>query len=397
MIRIFIFIFLSLFVISCNNEDCQLKYSSPQGAILLGNLEGYGTEIVSHEYENGYGVITFDEPINTIPKSAFKDCHIRSLIIPCSVTSIEEAAFFGCANLASVTIPNSVVSIGDHAFDGCSGLTSVIIGSGVTLIGDYAFEKCSNLTSIIIPDNVTTIGDHAFDGCSGLTSVMIGSGVTSVGEHAFDGCMSLTSITIGSGVNSIGNHAFNDCRSIEKVYISEIANWCNISFGDNPLYKGANLYCNGELITNLTIPDCVPEIRHSAFRGCSSLKSVVISDSTTLIGSQAFYDCRSLTNITIGIGVTLIENEAFMECNLKEIYCKAETPPIGRKSLLRARESSSSVSAENFAYYLKNGISKTETWKSYNCTIYVPHNSVDAYKSAKGWEVCANQIVGYDF
>lgn len=373
MIRIFISIFLSLFVISCNNEDCQLKYSSPH-RILLGNLEGFGTEIVSHEYENGYWVITFDEPINTIPKSAFKDCHIRSLIIPCSVTSIEEAAFFGCANLASVTIPNSVDSIGDHAF-----------------------EKCSNLTSIIIPDNVTTIGDHAFSGCSSLTSVIIGSGVTSVGEHAFDGCMSLTSITIGSGVNSIGNHAFNDCRSIENVYISEIANWCNISFGDNPLYKGANLYCNGELITNLTIPDCVTEIRHSAFRGCRSLESVVISDSTTLIGSQAFYDCRSLTNITIGIGVTLIENEAFMECNLKEIYCKAETPPIGHKSLLRAREPSPSERAENAVYYLKNGISKTETWKSYNCTIYVPHNSVDAYKSAKGWKVCANQIVGYDF
>ena len=351
MIRIFIFIFLSLFVISCNNEDCQLKYSSQHGAVLLGSLEGYGAEIVSHEYKNGYGVITFDEPINTIPKSAFKDCHIKSLIIPCSVTSIEEAAFFGCANLASVTIPNSVTSIGNHAFSGCSSLTSVIIGSGVT----------------------------------------------SVGEHAFDGCVSLTSITIGSGVNSIGNHAFNDCRSIENVYISEIADWCNISFGDNPLYKGANLYCNGELITNLTIPDCVTEIRHSAFRGCRSLESVVISDSTTLIGSQAFYDCRSLTNITIGIGVTLIENEAFMECNLKEIYCKAETPPIGHKSLLRARESSPSERAENAVYYLKNGISKTETWKSYNCTIYVPHNSVDAYKSAKGWKVCANQIVGYDF
>lgn len=44
-------------------------------------------------------------------------------------------------------IPDSVMSIGDLAFYNCSGLTSVTIGNGVTSIGKYAFEDCSGLTS----------------------------------------------------------------------------------------------------------------------------------------------------------------------------------------------------------------------------------------------------------
>ena len=54
-----------------------------------------------------------------------------------SVTSIGEAAFYGCSGLTSVSIPNSVTFIGDSAFKGCSGLTSVTISNSVIFIKDY--------------------------------------------------------------------------------------------------------------------------------------------------------------------------------------------------------------------------------------------------------------------
>ena len=114
---------------------------------------------------------------------------ITDLIIPNSVTSIGDDAFYGCSGLASVTIPNSVTSIGESAFDGCSGLTSVTIPNSVTSIGTGAFNVCSGLTSVTIGNSVTSMGAFAFARCSGLTSVTIPNSVTSIADDAFYGCI----------------------------------------------------------------------------------------------------------------------------------------------------------------------------------------------------------------
>ena len=68
-------------------------------------------------------------------------------------------------------IPDSVTSIGERAFYGCSSLESIVIPDSVTSIGYWAFRGCSSLESIVIPDSVTSIGERAFEGCSSLTDV----------------------------------------------------------------------------------------------------------------------------------------------------------------------------------------------------------------------------------
>ena len=46
-------------------------------------------------------------------------------MIPDSVTSIGDEAFWGCKSLTSITIPDSVTSIGEDAFADCLLLTSI--------------------------------------------------------------------------------------------------------------------------------------------------------------------------------------------------------------------------------------------------------------------------------
>ena len=204
----------------------------------------------------------------------------------------------------SVVIPETI----EHNGVNCS----------VTSIGDDAFNYCPGLTSVTIGNSVTSIGDDAFYYCPGLTSIVIPNSVTSIGEHAFYYCKGLTSVTIPNSVTSIGERAFSDCSGLREVHISDIAAWCRIDFAEydaNPLYYAKNLYLNGELVTELVIPEGVKEIKNYAFWYCSGLTSVEIPNSVTSIGDYAFYRCTGLTSVEILNGVTSIGRAAFLGCS----------------------------------------------------------------------------------
>ena len=60
-----------------------------------------------------------------------------------------------------------------ETLDGIEGATKVVIPDSVTSIEDGAFEDCASLTSVEIPNSVTSIGKSAFEDCASLTSVEI--------------------------------------------------------------------------------------------------------------------------------------------------------------------------------------------------------------------------------
>ena len=291
-------------------------------------------------------------PVKVIYREAFKNLNITSVVIPDSITSIGDYAFYECRSLTSVTIPDSVTSIGEGAFSYCTSLTSVTIPDSVTSIDYYAFQHCTSLTSVTIPDSVTSIGSGAFGSCnsalyteyelgkyvgdetnpyavliavtnknmstyaihpdtkviggsafadcSRLTNITIPDGIRGISSYAFSNCTSLTSVTIPDSVTSIGDRAFYHCSSLTSIVVDK-DNTVYQSIDGNLFSKDGKTfiaYAIGKTDTSFTIPNSVKMIGDYAFIGCSSLTAITIPDSVTIIGEGAFYRCSSLASIT---------------------------------------------------------------------------------------------------
>ena len=124
--------------------------------------------------------ITIPNSVTSIGDYAFKNCNITSITIPNSVTSIGEKVFMDNLRLTSIIVEkdnpkydsrdncNAIIETKSNTL--IAGCKNTVIPSSVTSIGDYAFFG-SELTSITIPNSVKSIGDYAFGGCSDLTSI----------------------------------------------------------------------------------------------------------------------------------------------------------------------------------------------------------------------------------
>ena len=151
-------------------------------------------------------------------------------IIPISVTSIGEGAFWG-SGLTSVSIPVSITSIGENPFRDCSVLNHINVDSGNSKYDsrdncNALIETESNILiagcmNTIIPNSVTAIGNWAFSGCTNLTSVLIPNSVEKLGADSFYGCTALETISLPNSLNEITTVTFQECTNI-KTIISHI-------------------------------------------------------------------------------------------------------------------------------------------------------------------------------
>lgn len=345
-------------VIEYNSQDCiggnvKLSMTYSNGQTYSKNCDSNSTLTSGETRPNGYvyTAITsavIGDCVTSIAdgswdnRSVFDNCtSLTSVTIGNNVTEIGYSAFYWCTNLKSITIPNSVITIGLGAFADCTSLTSVTLGNSVENIGNQAFAYCTGVTSITIPNSVTRLGDYAFQ-LTNIRNVYVPSSVSSMGANPFIGCFSLTSITVdnsNSYFSSLDGVLFNKSKTRVISYPAGLSG-------------------------SYTIPNTVTAIGGSAFYGCSGLTSVNIQEGVQYLYISCFGQCYGLRSVTLPSTVTYIDG-AFGNCwNLRTVTCLATTPPTLTEGSI------------------DDGVDY----------IYVPAQSVNAYKSASGWSDYSSRI-----
>ena len=261
---------------------------------------------------------------------------VESVVIPDSVTKLDDKAFYGCVNLKTVKLPAGLKEIPYGCFEAC-GLTELSLPEGLERIGGRAFSvKNTSFSSgsesvkqsyiepntiiIEIPpsQNLPYIEQY-------YTDVVIPASVKEIGINAFCGCRRLKNITLEGVPETIEKDAFDDTA------------WYHAK-ADGPVYLGNILVdYKGTMPEDYTlyIPATVKGIAGGVFWNQRNLKSVIISDGVRLMGREIFRGCSALSEIRLPSDLTKIPDETFSGCiGLSQIDLSANVAEIGEEAFM---------------------------------------------------------------
>ena len=356
--------------------------------------------------------------MSILGRSVFYNCSgLKEVIIPNGIQILEEM-FYGCTSLEKVTIPSSVNKIMQRSFDGCTSIKEVVVdnvdswlkinfyeyydenGVGLTtptaVYSNPLFVSRTQKPQLVtktgqIISEIYVKGEDLLVGYQTYKAVKYGSlagyqgkvtlddDIRYIERGAFSGS-GTQEITMPYQLDTIAASAFSYCDSIKVMKINSIKDWMEVKLGGSsahPLSRSSSRchtsICdlNGQPISIVEIPNVATEIPNYCFYGHQDMKSFYFQnyDGQNLkkINGYAFYRCTSLTSISIPKNVEEIGIAAFQNCaKLRTVYIACVNPPA-------------------LDLFVFDGCHES-------LEIYVPKESLDAYKTAAGWSEYADKI-----
>ncbi len=293
------------------------------GEVLFSLLDSSGADV----FQNCQNLVKIDfSSQSSLYGQSFKDCSsLTTVILPQSITSIDEAQFQNCALLEGVLykngntiiegFPTTLSSIGNNAFKNCAFTTLDLSNCLEVSIGNNAFEN--NLFTELKLDStqIGTVGQAAFASCQNLTRVVWGL-PEEVSNQCFQSCGKLTEVQIGKASNNtagIGISAFDNCLKLETVNFSNIANgftirdyaFRNAKLSQISLKEGITSIGVGAFFNNpfveLVFPQTLVTLNATSLQLCLNLRKFELKSPLS----------ETISPNNVGGGVWYIEGEPY--------------------------------------------------------------------------------------
>lgn len=285
------------------------------------------------------------------------------IVLPNTVTKIDNEALKGNDNIVSITIPGSVKDIGNNAFEGCTKLERVIFTNPEEtnknlIIRLSAFQNCKKLTECEIPARAYQVVGNIFKDCTSLTEVKVNTAnpyyftkdgvlfgpalvnykpqydeayalqsypagrqgdytipssvnrkeIDQVWTSGFEGASGLTDITIPDSIGRLGTAAF------EGTGLTHVTIPGTVQQVDPAVFQ------NCTKLVSVKLPAGLAEIDQYMFANCISLQYVDMPDSITKINIYAFHNCTSLTSLALPKNLSSLSVGCFDKCiNLQHV------------------------------------------------------------------------------
>lgn len=306
------------------------KVTLPDTVTYIADDAFYDSDDWSAKTHSALREIVLPQSLKTIGERAFyHNYYLEKITIPASVTEIGKAAFAACTNLSDITIQGEHTLLHGGAFGARTSYSvGTFAGQLSALYNDWLYDDSASDFFIwngqllaykgesktpVIPDTVQTIGADAF-WRTDITGVTIPAGVREIGPSAFYESTALTAVDIPGSVARIDNSAFSGCTGLTSVTLHE---------GLQVIGDGAFRECTG--LTSLDLPDGLTTLEDTALYDCANIERFTFPKSLTDMEDSSIYTSKWYEGLADG--TELYCGGVFLGCKGREYPAKLTVRP----------------------------------------------------------------------
>ncbi|MBP5331045.1 MAG: leucine-rich repeat protein, partial [Lachnospiraceae bacterium] len=269
--------------------------------------------------------ILIPEGVHTIGDGVFKGMSwILKVTLPSTLKKIGAFAFKGCRKLQNMDFPEGLSEVGEYAFHRCHDIEEMIFPKNMTNVGSHAFLYCDGLKKVVM-EGPLSLGKAVFSHNMALQEISLNKDLDyhNFGDEVFEGCVCLHRIILSGEAYEISNliEAIDPASGYPDIIRSIAAGVYHSLQIEGGILRTFNIN-----LKNVTIPEGITTIGKGCFFDKKGIESIIFPKSLRRIMANAFLNCTSLTEITLQNEDLLPDGRAFRGCtNLKKVHLSDKT------------------------------------------------------------------------